>query len=340
MSSAEIVAAFEHVAICVACRERLASRDQLRNAFVALGPEMYEPAGQDILHLPPEHISAYVDDELDIVDREIIDSHLDLCTQCKAEVLALREIKDAMPGSLRGRPAAPEQAGLWARLAAFWALSARRVSFQIAIPVGLLLIFLMATLPLRQQVAELRAQLSSLQQKNDTLQDQIALIADLRTELMELRQSQAQVLDSSGTTAVALYDGARLVTLDRQGNLSGLESFSESSKQLVKTALSTQRVKPAPSVSDLIGTKQVLMGGTDGNSFSLLSPVGAVLQTDRPTFRWSPLSGASFYVVTVYDAAVNAAATSPQLSGTEWVVPHPLKRGGVYTWEVAAAKRG
>src|SRR6185295_3890828 len=106
-------------------------RDQLGNGCVAVGPERDEPAGADIVHLRRDQIAAYVDDELGIGEGEIIDSHLDLCTQCKAEVIALREIKDSMPGSLRGEPAAPEQAGLWARLAAFWTLSARRISFHI-----------------------------------------------------------------------------------------------------------------------------------------------------------------------------------------------------------------
>ena len=337
MAPAEIIAAFEHTAICVGCRERMGGRDQLRNAFVALGPDVYEAAGESF-HLAPEQIAAYVDDQIDVVDREIADSHLDLCAQCEAEVIGLREIKDAMSTSRSRHPVGITQSGRWSRLVAFWSPSARRIALQVAVATALLLICLMATLPLRQQVADLRAQLSELQQKNEALQDQVSSISDLRGDLASLRQSQAQLLDESARPAVALYDGGRLVTLDRQGNLGGLDSLSESSKQLVKTVLSTQRIRASASVSDLIRKPEVLMGSNDGNSFSVLSPVGAVLQNDRPTFRWTPLNGEGVYLVTVYDAASKAVATSPPVSGTEWTVPRPLKRGAVYTWEVTATK--
>jgi hypothetical protein len=62
--------------------------------------------------------------------------------------------------------------------------------------------------------------------------------------------------------------------------------------------------------------------------------------SDRPTFRWSQLDGASGYVVEVYDEKFNLAAASPQLTGNSWTLTQPLKRGGVYSWQVKAIKDG
>ena len=72
----------------------------------------------------------------------------------------------------------------------------------------------------------------------------------------------------------------------------------------------------------------------------MLDPVGGVLLTDRPTFRWSALEGASAYVVEVYDDAFNLVASSPQLTAPRWAASQTLPRGRVYSWQVRAVKDG
>ena len=56
-------------------------------------------------------------------------------------------------------------------------------------------------------------------------------------------------------------------------------------------------------------------------------PVGSVLMTDRPTFRWSPMDGAAGYVVEVYDGSFNLVASSPRLTARSWAAPQTLPRG-------------
>jgi hypothetical protein len=82
------------------------------------------------------------------------------------------------------------------------------------------------------------------------------------------------------------------------------------------------------------------MGGDDeGHRFAVIEPAGKVLLGDQPTFRWSKLDGATGYVVEVYDARFNPAATSPALTTASWTAP-PLARGQVYSWQVKAIKDG
>ena len=59
--------------------------------------------------------------------------------------------------------------------------------------------------------------------------------------------------------------------------------------------------------------------------------------SDRPTFRWSPLKGATGYVVEVYDGDFNLVAASPQLTSHSWTAP-ALSRGRIYGWQVKAIK--
>jgi hypothetical protein len=80
------------------------------------------------------------------------------------------------------------------------------------------------------------------------------------------------------------------------------------------------------------------MGGAGGPRFRLASPVGTMVENERPTLTWSGLAGAHGYEVTISDIAANytQVVTSPRLRETAWSVPTPLTRGRTYTWQVVA----
>jgi hypothetical protein len=139
---------------------------------------------------------------------------------------------------------------------------------------------------------------------------------------------------------VAYTDGGR-VSVDGSGRVSGLDSLSPTDRQAVERALTTQRVEPPALLASVsVGAETLRGGGGQGVSFPVLSPVGAAVITDRPTFRWRALSGASSYVVSVYDRNFRkVAASAPQVT-TEWTVAQPLARGQVYSWHVSANLEG
>ncbi|MEN3334823.1 MAG: hypothetical protein V7641_4188 [Blastocatellia bacterium] len=337
---AELITATDHLAICEACRQQLGGADQLRNAFVALGPALHAAASREPAHLLPEQMSEYVANEMDAVDRDVADSHLEFCEPCNSEIRHLRKLKTSLVSFPVKDGASVQSPARSGRLPAFRGSPAYQIPLQVAAALTLLLVCLFVFM-LRRQVVDLRAQVSELQRTNEVLQNQAASVADLQSQLAQLQQAQAQLLSVSPEIVVALYDGGGLVTLDKQGNLAGLKTLPPSYEQLTKTALTTQHVKPPPTLAELIGKPEKLMGGSAAqNAFSLLTPVGTILQTDRPTFRWSPLGGATSYTVTIYDADAKQVATSQPLSATEWSVPTSLARGGLYSWEVTAIKEG
>jgi len=97
-----------------------------------------------------------------------------------------------------------------------------------------------------------------------------------------------------------------------------------------------------PAVIEMFDRAPVVLRG-DGNkneTFRVASPYSTVVSDVRPTFRWTALTGASSYVVSVYDAKLNLIKTSESLTNTQWVMPSQLKRGVVYTWVVTALKDG
>jgi hypothetical protein len=142
------------------------------------------------------------------------------------------------------------------------------------------------------------------------------------------------------SSRLALNDGGGRVTLDEKGNIGGPKPLPPSYQALVKTALTTGKIKPPPVALGLFGVTGALRGGFEESvPIPMVSPVGTVVMADRPTFRWRPLSGAASYSITV-SARGQEVANSPALTQTEWTVTQPLPRGATYTWQVSALKDG
>ena len=80
------------------------------------------------------------------------------------------------------------------------------------------------------------------------------------------------------------------------------------------------------------------MGGDSAGTFRLTSPIGKVVDTDTPTFKWQSVPGAASYVVEVFDRDFHKVASSGELKNTSW--KHRLNRGKIYSWQVTATKDG
>jgi hypothetical protein len=77
-----------------------------------------------------------------------------------------------------------------------------------------------------------------------------------------------------------------------------------------------------------------------GQRFTLQSPVGKVVSSTQPAFRWTPLAGAVSYVVEVYDEQFNLVTKSAATQKIEWTPPQALPRGRLYAWQVKASRDG
>jgi len=132
------------------------------------------------------------------------------------------------------------------------------------------------------------------------------------------------------------------LALDANGKLSGVDHLPPAYQQMIKNALTSQRLEKPRLLAGLVRHDALLMRGGDkqGNKFSVINPVGIVMLSDRPTFRWSTLEGATGYVVEVYDDKLNEVTRSSQLTDTSWTASQSFKRGGIYSWQVTAIKGG
>ena len=347
---AELLSVCEHLDECEACRRRAEGEGD--DAFFALRSDIFgeaaegSPAHAVRAHLTPEQTAAYVDGTLSGESLQTASDHLSGCGHCALSVEDLRAFRDEVAPSLEHeyQPAAvppspiavSKTGGRWRRafasLPALFGVSPVP-AFGAALAVILLAVFGWVIWRTTWQ-GEPRQEVVV----NPPANSQPAPVVVAPT----LAQPEPSPTQPEQAPAVAqLDDGGGRLTLDREGRLSGAGDLPPAYREMLKGALAGRRLERSSQLKGLSRPGSSLMSSeAEGGGFSVLDPVGNVLLTDRPTFRWSALEGATGYVVEVYDDGFDLVATSPQLTTRSWAAPQTLPRGKVYSWQVKAVKDG
>ncbi len=341
---AELLPVSDHIGECEACRRRIEVALNGDATFLTLRSEVFDeeaeaPSPHAVrAHLTAEQTAAYVDGSLSGEGLQMVSDHLSSCEHCALSVADLRAFSEQVAPSLghEYRPAAvpASSEGLWRRtLASFTSLF--RVSPVPAFGAALVLLAVAGWLVWRtQRVREPSREMVVV--PSPTLQPEPVVVAPTPT--------QPEPVPSQPETAPAvaeLNDGGGRVTLDREGRLSGADELPPAYRELLKGALANRRVERSSQLRGLARPGSSLMGSeARAGEFSVLDPVGSVLMTDRPTFRWSQMDGATGYVVEIYDDGFNLVASSLQLNTPSWSASQTLPRGKVYSWQVKAVKDG
>lgn len=334
ISPAERLRLGGHVAACAQCRDAL-TLTPLESQIRSLAEEL----DSESEHLSYEQLVAYVDSTVEGAEAEIAESHLAACPHCDLLLSDLSAFKDEVKANLGKEylppteiSAPPKRSSLYESLSALFAFNSRAWAAALGVLVLLsvgLIIWLQSrsnqSIATRPEVVQSGAPAPSASPQGN---ENPAATSE------PLPQATPPVL-------LALNDGSKQVTLDERGNLTGLEDLPPAYRQMIKTALISQRVAEASTLTELRGKTGSLRGGANNsNGFGPADPVGVVILTTRPSLRWKKLDGAIHYTVSIYDAKFNLVASSPKLAGTSWTVPSALTRGHIYTWQVTAVKEG
>jgi hypothetical protein len=296
-----------------------------------------------VQHLSMEQAAAYVDRHLSGEELQVVDDHLTHCEECVLVVDDLRDFRNEIAPSLdrEYQPATAATVPLPAETAAlpkesWW----RKTLRSFAAPFGIspvpafggaaLAILLLAVIGwfVWRTPPEREPQIAIAPSPQPTAPP----------SLPDSSQTHSPAAPSAPVIA-QLNDGARVLALDQEGKLSGADDLPSSYQNLVRKALSTGRIEKSAQLQGLTRPPSSLMGsGGRQGEFSVLEPLGNVLLTNQPTFRWSASEGVTAYVVEIYDEKFTPVATSPQLTTLAWTTTLP--RGNVYSWQVKAIKDG
>ncbi|MCM3901452.1 MAG: zf-HC2 domain-containing protein [Pyrinomonadaceae bacterium] len=341
LSATELLSVADHLGVCESCRrqvERALSGDA---AFLALRFEVFDPpagiasSARVWTHPTVEQIAEYVDGMPTGEELQVVQDHLTICEQCALAVTDLRAFKSQVAPRLnREYHPAPVRATFqsWRhRLLAFLPSPLLRSPLAFSSALAVLLLMVIGWL------------IWQAQQKKE----REVVIATPPTSFTppstpSVMPTPSPIPAPEAAPVIAeLNDGEGRVVLDRAGKLSGVDNLPPAYQRMVRESLTNQRLTQSSLLVGLNRPTSSLMGGDEqGNKFSVTEPVGKVMLSDRPTFRWSQLEGATGYIIEVYDKKFNLVTGSSPLTDKSWTAPQPLKRGEIYSWQVKAIKDG
>jgi hypothetical protein len=363
LPEAELAVITEHLNQCELCHQLFAATlgHQRGTAPIrfTLEPEYWLKHD----HLEFEQLVAIANHKLDAIDREMIDIHVAICESCREDVRSFLAFCRKIEPELKVRygqgthKAQNQLMRSWSWFRTFaWkpAYAAALVILVIAIVAALILV--------KRRAANLEAGHPSLQNNNvanspaqtpkeSAVREEPSPTASVPPNELP-KQSQSQPLaakhgetakhSDNGSAVAVINDGQIIITVDRVGTVSGLSGAPATTRREIADILVAEEIKMPDISNPLSSPPGTLRGTNNGQPFKLISPARAVILTDRPSFAWERLHGASSYRVYVGDGKGHEVAKSEELSpaSTVWTFAAPLKRGEIYSWGVAAKVDG
>jgi hypothetical protein len=352
LNGEELLAVDRHLASCDACYAVFASS---LPGGLKVSASSFESM-EEPFHLDYEqHLKPYVDGQANEIDREIVASHVALCATCAADLEDLQTFSK-QPAQTQGDDVPGVSPKLWKQGLPQWQrLPLANSPFAVTFVV---IVFILG-ITLAVLIWTMRPATGPVQQAGPTSQPEVDKPTPAITPESPAPRSNEQTADENAgeparqpprkrseqryrgeQSLLALNDGGGRITLNKQGEMTGLEQLPPDLRETVAQVLTTRRFAVSPGLRDLTDGPRKLRGGEERNSFRVLAPAGVVVESDRPTFRWSALEGAQDYTVRIYDSELRDVENSGPLDGTEWRIQKPLERGVIYSWQIRATKDG
>lgn len=324
----EILALDDHLENCRACQAEVRAREETQRTAQRIIAGLQTDTDMESAHLLYQEMADYVDDRSSEIDREIIDSHLEVCQNCRVEMQDLAALKTRVDRMPPARYSAPEASAAARSVTKWWQLPAIRILVPAAAAVLLvvLILWILWINPRQQrQVAQ------SPSRPPDTPAQVVPTSSSPSVP--------SPAVESSAHVVADLIDDGRHVTLDSDDKLTGLESTSTQQQSEIASVLKNGRVRTPSFLTDLRGQSGTLMGAGRA-PYGLLNPLATAVESRTPTFHWRAVEGAQSYVLTIYDSEAKKVIASDQLTKTSWSTSTPLDRGRTYSWQVRATKNG
>ncbi len=335
MPPAELLIVDDHLVECDLCFRKIAVSKSAPSATMSLQNAFLQNVEDD--HLTYSQLASYVDNETDEIGREIVEVHKKVCRQCALQLDELIQLRKSLESETGKTLAAPSGKfslfEFWNQLRAYSFLKFAVPAFALVLLGIFVWTFWISTKIPRTEIAEVTEPASnktieSVSETNPTTNfgNENVSSATANKAISNLAQPK---------NLIVLNDGNSRLELDENGNLIGLDAPQYEGK--IKSALTAQTVEISPDIKKLKSASGVLMGNAEpGVKFALSNPIGKIIQTDRPQFRWESLKDAESYTVSIYDEKFNKIATSEPLRKSVWTINAPLKRGQIYQWQVTA----
>jgi len=299
LSPADLEVLGGHLANCDICRQAVSDPQQLQAAYELLRRDLKRQEELGLTHISYEQLEAYVDNKIESADREIIDSHVELCATCRAE---LRDLQEFRP-TLGSRDLAPDESE-------------------------------MERLTLFASADETEIPESESEHRKVVLWRHpgfLAVISVVAAAVLIAAWLLPVLHHAPPNTAhlPASQPGTSPPGTSPPGTSQTTQAPQDLHLPAELTALIGKRETLLSDSTQLSVLAQL-------PPFELLEPVGTFVGNVQPVFSWKPLSGSSRYQVTVVNSDLREVLQSPKIAGTSWKASRVLERGKVYQWQVTA----
>lgn len=348
-----------HIAICDECNRRLAGPDEIVQYPIAVyvNEGFDEKAGH--LNLD-QQIIPYLEGELSTQRREEVQRHIEDCSRCARRLDNLREFKaEHAPHFEKTYTPVPQHRVKRVSesfiIPAIKAIS-RGPSLVVAASICAFFLVLAGWWWINPHTESISSIPPAISNANVTVSAGASTNSQVMQELPPLGQqnqinkdpaSNEQAASSSPNERRSNARGHAKVNSNERSvvsNINGVNKLKELRPQLheaVVLALASQQLEKPSVVPQLnSGGGRLLTGNSSENTFSLGSPKGTVVLSDRPEFQWSEIDKGFDYIVEVFDPQLNTVAKSDPISATYWTPSRQLQRGITYRWQVTAYRDG
>ncbi len=326
MKPTELLKADDHLAVCDECFQQIADLGVARKAaefdFLRSSPEESE-------HLSYEQLKDYVNENPDDIEREMTDVHLQVCLDCRRDLDGLFEMRKLIEADLESETLPPpvieisNSTQIWNFLFGKYPWRRGFAALGILLSVSLIGLYWFFNRQKPNEIVLTTSPANINQPQNNQNPNNI-----LPTNIEPNNQAQ------QNTNAETNLPG-------NSPGPSRTESIPPRYEEEMKRVLADGNLNIPAEIKQLNqATGKLMSGGTADIPFALSSPIGKFIQTNRPRFRWRELSGATGYIVQIFDTNYNQVATSPELSANHWQIDKPLAPNKMYLWQVTAIKDG
>jgi len=334
LQPAELLSVSDHLQQCQICPRRIEVAFEDESRFFAVRSAIFgDLPDHELPDIDSADLTAvqtdFVDGKLGVEEHGMVADHLSHCLQCSMAVADLQAFKDQISSSLerKYRPITTTEvgSGRWWQRAVATLLTPLRSYPRLVYGTALTIILLAITSVLVWRT-----------QPDKTTKEEAVVASEPSTA-----PSNTEATPSKVTLLARLNDNNGELTMDQEGKVSGADNLPAAYQNLLKQTLTSQKLEVSSELKGLTRPSSALMSSDkQRREFSVIEPVGKMVMSDRPNFRWSAMEGATGYIVEVYDSQFNLMASSPQLTSQAWTATKALPRGRVYSWQVKAMKDG
>jgi hypothetical protein len=330
LPSAEMIAALEHLAQCIRCRQRSHGYYQATNAYQASEITLSPAFQWRHEHLDTEQVKAFVKKTLDKEDEEIAQAHLQTCPHCRDEVQDWRSFEAELRMDLRtryGPNPTPSQAWQWKSLWSAWQWKPLFASLLVAV--------LLATIVVILNRANRKAPSPNVAAIPSPTTTAIPPSPSVSPTTLPHPIGEAP----EDTLIASLRDRAGIIAVTQAGSVEGLPAVAEEFRGDIVAALRTGKLDKPALLNDLASEAGTVRGKVSNEAISqLLAPVGITVLATRPVLHWQGVEKATGYEVQIADGRGNEIAHSEILAAStnRWQPPQALPRGVMYAWSVRA----